>query len=477
MSDIVSPPPKRVERPEVIAVIRIPAKVYIVIMLVAGVVTFFYGIGTGDAKTILGSFLFIGIAGGAYLLTKPRNLVSSISPSGRENGGPEPKISDTPYAQQLVTTESATCVPSARQLQAIESVGRRFPGVIPGGGTQICKLALEISRRLANIYSLLCFHDGLISTAHIDLKFPPRWTKELALSRYYSLGLICLTHCARLKVWSDALTVQGGMQVYDAALELAWSWESWTVPLTVTENTLQFMRQNIHGIAVSLDELIDQRARTIWFSRYAERLVRGSDLPWNILDAQPWRNLAAPELLFNGFELELGRTLQTQFEDAGTSILNLVICAERGQIASNLPGIGSAQGLGSIWPAAAVQPAIPSSQTIAQPVQPRLTELLDDALPGRWVVVKRRERTNVYPSPQPGFEVQTPLGYRFRQEYGEGYERRHGAHSRQFDNAEAVQRLSENIKSAVEECPEDCACRRERIAGTEGPCCIPRSTS
>ena len=41
----------------------IPVKWYIWIMVVAGVVTFLFGIATGDIKTILGSFLFVGIGG------------------------------------------------------------------------------------------------------------------------------------------------------------------------------------------------------------------------------------------------------------------------------------------------------------------------------------------------------------------------------------------------------------------------------
>jgi len=94
-----------------------------------------------------------------------------------------------------------------------------------------------------------------------------------------------------------------------------------------------------------------------------------------------------------------------------------------------------------------------------------LTEMLESALPGRWAVVKRRERTNVYPSPKPGYEVQCPPGYRFREEYCDGYQYRHGAHSRHFEDAEAVKRLAGNIHAAVEPCPEDCECRiRERDA-------------
>ena len=39
-----------------------------------------------------------------------------------------------------------------------------------------------------------------------------------------------------------------------------------------------------------------------------------------------------------------------------------------------------------------------------------LTEMLEAAWPGKWTVIKRRERTNVYPSPQPGYEIQCPPG-------------------------------------------------------------------
>ena len=88
-----------------------------------------------------------------------------------------------------------------------------------------------------------------------------------------------------------------------------------------------------------------------------------------------------------------------------------------------------------------------------------LTEMLASALPGKWTVIKRRVRTNVYPSPKPGYEVQCPVEFRFRQNYGEGHEYRHGAHSRHFEDAEAVRRLAGNINLAVEPCPPDCECR------------------
>ncbi len=94
-----------------------------------------------------------------------------------------------------------------------------------------------------------------------------------------------------------------------------------------------------------------------------------------------------------------------------------------------------------------------------------LTEMLEAAWPGKWTVIKRRERTNVYPSPQPGYEIQCPPGIRFCEGYGEGFGYRHGLHSRHFDDAEAVKRLAANIDLAVELCPPDCECRiQKRIA-------------
>jgi hypothetical protein len=88
-----------------------------------------------------------------------------------------------------------------------------------------------------------------------------------------------------------------------------------------------------------------------------------------------------------------------------------------------------------------------------------LTGMLEAALPGRWTVIKRRVRTNVYPSPKAGYEVQCPEGFIFRKEYSEGFEHRHGAHSRNFDDAETVKLLAGHINLAVEPCPPDCECR------------------
>jgi hypothetical protein len=51
----------------------IPAKLYIVIMLAAGVIMFFYGIGTGSMSVILGSFLFLGMGGLVYFGTRNKS--------------------------------------------------------------------------------------------------------------------------------------------------------------------------------------------------------------------------------------------------------------------------------------------------------------------------------------------------------------------------------------------------------------------
>jgi len=100
-----------------------------------------------------------------------------------------------------------------------------------------------------------------------------------------------------------------------------------------------------------------------------------------------------------------------------------------------------------------------------------LTELLEAALPGKWTVIKRRVRTNVYPPPKPGYEVQCPKHSRFRKDYCEGFEYRHGAHSRHFEDADSVKRLADDINSAVESCPPDCECRIRKYRESDGPCC------
>ena len=46
----------------------IPVKWYVWFMLFAAVVTFVYGIATSDIRVVLGSFLFAGIGGFAYLM-------------------------------------------------------------------------------------------------------------------------------------------------------------------------------------------------------------------------------------------------------------------------------------------------------------------------------------------------------------------------------------------------------------------------
>jgi hypothetical protein len=58
----------------------IPAKVYIVVMAGAGVVMILYGLGIGDIRVILGSFLFLGMAGFVY--TAPANGIKKPGTKG-----------------------------------------------------------------------------------------------------------------------------------------------------------------------------------------------------------------------------------------------------------------------------------------------------------------------------------------------------------------------------------------------------------
>jgi hypothetical protein len=179
-----------------------------------------------------------------------------------------------------VPFDPARSLAEARRIDARLRVQRQFSGRIPRSGALICDLGFEVSRRVTDTFSSPVFYQGLVSAIGIQSEFPIGWTAGDALSRYYALGLICLTHCSMQPVWSDALTIEAGMQVHDAALELMWTWANWIVPGPVAENTLRFMRDNIADITGSLRELVDERARRIWFSRYVARLVRGGNPAW-----------------------------------------------------------------------------------------------------------------------------------------------------------------------------------------------------
>jgi hypothetical protein len=50
----------------------IPANLYIAIMLGAGVIMFLYGVGTGEFRVILGSFLFLGPGAWVYYASRKR---------------------------------------------------------------------------------------------------------------------------------------------------------------------------------------------------------------------------------------------------------------------------------------------------------------------------------------------------------------------------------------------------------------------
>lgn len=50
----------------------IPAKWYVIFMTGAGIVMLLYGLGTASGRTILGSFLFLGLGGAVYFNTRKK---------------------------------------------------------------------------------------------------------------------------------------------------------------------------------------------------------------------------------------------------------------------------------------------------------------------------------------------------------------------------------------------------------------------
>lgn len=291
--------------------IKIPAKLYIAMMLIAGVVTFFYGIGTGDAKTILGSFVFIGIAGGVYLLHSRRSSVPSVSPagpetkkvqisSGNDNTAPAPPIADQPHkgSSPKVPAQEKNSLDGSPPIPA-HLIGDELAGVISG------------------FFSTDLYFSVFVSAARIEERFPTGWTRDAALSRWYSLGLICLTHCSIMTRWTDALSIQGGMDVHDATIRALW--DRWRLTDNMQAKVRQFMQSNIKDITSSLRTIVNRQAQDRWFTHYAWRILYGVNAQWSISQM----DIKNPPLC-DTFDLEFGESLRTVFKEASSSILEMI---------------------------------------------------------------------------------------------------------------------------------------------------------
>jgi len=199
--------------------------------------------------------------------------------------------------------------------------------MIPGKRVRIGELSLAIAWKIALIFfDEDNFEKELIREHSIAKGFPPDWTRTDALSRWYSLGFICLTHCSKKSIWSEALTLGVGMQVYEAAVEKMWI--LWSMPEEVRVRVMEFMGTNIQSVTSSLNDVVDARTRTVWFRRYAAR-IKGENPPWEI--QRGGQSSMLDELLSGGqvsTDLGLISHLSANFEALAEVILKLVTGAE-----------------------------------------------------------------------------------------------------------------------------------------------------
>ncbi len=142
--------------------------------------------------------------------------------------------------------------------------------------------ATYISFIITGIFSAEVF-DQLFSSK----KFPDGWDREDALSRWYSLGIICLHRCLTSRQWNAALPINLGVPVHDAALESMWV--EWKMPDQTRAKVNRYMQSNIKNVTRSFNTVTNKSTRVLWFRRYTERLF-GMNPSWDMTDGD--RSLA-----------------------------------------------------------------------------------------------------------------------------------------------------------------------------------------
>jgi hypothetical protein len=93
----------------------IPVTWYIWLMLGAGVLTLLYGIGTADAKTIMGSFLFLGLGGFAFFMHRKQNAPVVVRPRADATDS-----LDTDLAKSTTTLDPESTGVSQRAVSHLE---------------------------------------------------------------------------------------------------------------------------------------------------------------------------------------------------------------------------------------------------------------------------------------------------------------------------------------------------------------------
>ena len=254
------------------------------------------------------------------------------------------------FGRKKITAPVPLDEKAASRMRAIVEIHRKYPGSVPRSGNPVWSVAAELAKIITGHYSAAYFEDALVRDEHIEESYPSKWSGANALVRWYAFGLICLTQCARTGFWTDSLTPDVGLEVYQAALELTWAF--WAMPDSIRQQVDFFVRSNLWDIHSSLANVIDDRSKAVWFIRYSERMVRGANPPWDLYapeQSQSWRD-KFPETLFKEADAKVGLFLQCSFEDTAKCILSVIGSATHGVITPTTP-----PEVASIWDHSAMQ--------------------------------------------------------------------------------------------------------------------------
>jgi TPR repeat protein len=162
---------------------------------------------------------------------------------------------------------------------SLSIVERKDSAIIPERETKVAGLANSVAQQIVAIFNEKTFNESLVNKHHIEKDFNPGWNYQDSLSRWYALGIICLTRCSMARPWSDALPDPLDLEVYDASLDSMWV--SWGMPVAIRAKVDSFMKESFLEIKKSFIDWDNRDVYKVWFRRYANRLI-GANPSWEI---------------------------------------------------------------------------------------------------------------------------------------------------------------------------------------------------
>ena len=162
---------------------------------------------------------------------------------------------------------------------SLSIVERKDSAIIPERETKVAGLANSVAQQIVAIFNEKTFNESLVNKHHIEKDFNPGWNYQDSLSRWYALGIICLTRCSMAKPWSDALPDPLDLEVYDASLDSMWV--SWRMPVAIRAKVDSFMKESFLEIKKSFVDWDNRDVYKVWFRRYASRLI-GANPAWEV---------------------------------------------------------------------------------------------------------------------------------------------------------------------------------------------------